>query len=537
MSGSYEELARKAMNAPGAQAGKAQGAQGISAFSSAGQNRGLSPDTPGAPPTMPQNRAAGAPQVTTQAVSQNAPQVTTQDTQTPPEAGSPTTYQDANGQTQNGYILNGHVYQDPYGQNAMPVGSLWTSQTGGGSWYMGENGGFEVFPVQYRTADGQTKTGYMVNGRLSADPYGAAIPTGAAWTGEDGKNYVMTGVGAVPAIGSQYEQEYFAALGAYGGGANDQSELLRRQYEQALEASRAAALESYQSGLSDLEAERRNAEALYREQLRQTQAESDRSQRAFFERQNAYGLSSGARAQAALSMGNQNQANLTTIRTAEAAQQQELQRQRISLGRQYQSAIQQAIAQNNSELASALYQEAVRLDEALQEQQSAQAGALASYYQQLMGYNREDQLNQEERDYQDRVSEQERAYNWALAMLKLGSMPSDEMLQAAGLTREDAQRYLNARKSGGGSSGGSGGSGSSGKTEDEETTGTAAGAITDTSQLSQWAFANLYHPRTDVRSQEQYETYSAQIVSAYEAGRITQAEAAFLLRAMGYQGG
>ena len=52
----------------------------------------------------------------------------------------------------------------------------------------------------------------------------------------------------------------------------------------------------------------------------------------------------------------------------------------------------------------------------------------------------------------------------AYAMIQLGVMPSDEILAAAGISKEDAQKMVDAYNSGssGGSSGGSGGSGSGG---------------------------------------------------------------------------
>jgi multidrug efflux pump subunit AcrA (membrane-fusion protein) len=88
---------------------------------------------------------------------------------------------------------------------------------------------------------------------------------------------------------------------------------------------------------------------------------------------NAYGLSSGARAQARLSQENQLQANLTALR----AQQQELdadvERQRSLLSQQYQSAIREAQAENDLAKAEALYEEARRKQDALAAQQQAQS--------------------------------------------------------------------------------------------------------------------------------------------------------------------
>ena len=84
---------------------------------------------------------------------------------------------------------------------------------------------------------------------------------------------------------------------------------------------------------------------------------------------NAYGLNSGAIGQAALAMSNQRQSNLNTLSRARAAAQAEIQRQRSLLGKEYQSAINQALAENNYAKASALYEEAVRAEELLWEKE------------------------------------------------------------------------------------------------------------------------------------------------------------------------
>ena len=64
-------------------------------------------------------------------------------------------------------------------------------------------------------------------------------------------------------------------------------------------------------------------------------------------------------------MSNQRNRDLNTLSAAQAAAQTEIQRQRTMLGQEYQSAINQAVADNNYQRAYALYNEAIRAEELL----------------------------------------------------------------------------------------------------------------------------------------------------------------------------
>lgn len=147
--------------------------------------------------------------------------------------------------------------------------------------------------------------------------------------------------------------------------AADQSEYIRQMYDQQLAANKAQLESNYNEGMSSLAGEESNLGANYYEQRRQAQANSDKSQANFNEMANAYGLNTGTGGQAQLARNNQLQSSLTTLGNAEAQNRAEIERQRTLLGQQYQSAIQQAQAENNMELAQALYQEAVRVDNSI----------------------------------------------------------------------------------------------------------------------------------------------------------------------------
>lgn len=147
--------------------------------------------------------------------------------------------------------------------------------------------------------------------------------------------------------------------------AADQSEYIRRMYEQQLAANKAQLENDYNQNVSNLAGEESKIGSNYYEQRRQTQSNADRAQANYNEVANASGLNTGTRGQAQLARSNQLQSDLTTLNNAEAQNRAEIERQRTLLGQQYQNAIQKAQAENNMELAQRLYQEAVRVDESV----------------------------------------------------------------------------------------------------------------------------------------------------------------------------
>lgn len=207
---------------------------------------------------------------------------------------------------------------------------------------------------------------------------------------------------AVPAeIPAQYEasmakgrkpQGSTGASGSLSGGASGgYNSYLEQMYAAALESQLANLKASYDQNISDLDASKVTVDDTYTEQKRQTTGTAAQSAANWREMANAYGLNSGAIGQAALAQNNQLQSNLNTLESAQAAAQAEIERQRTLLGQQYQLQINQAIADNNFELASALYQEAVRQDEALRQQQQFAANLALQYAQMAMQQSQFDQ--------------------------------------------------------------------------------------------------------------------------------------------------
>lgn len=196
-----------------------------------------------------------------------------------------------------------------------------------------------------------------------------APAAGAAGTGGTG----LTGEASGKSLWDRY-RESLNSLGDYKTPtANSQEELIRKMYESNLDSNKSQLESDYNQNLSDLGAEESKLGQIYYEQQRQAQAESDRNRQAFQEYANARGLNSGTGGQAELAQSNQLSANLNALRQSEAEKRAEVERQRQLLGQQYQQAIQKAQADNDLNLAKALYEEAVRVDESINS--AAQADA------------------------------------------------------------------------------------------------------------------------------------------------------------------
>lgn len=200
---------------------------------------------------------------------------------------------------------------------------------------------------------------------------GATPPAQQDWStpGGSGSSSMVDSAASRRGAYDQQIQDYINQLQQMQGQktptAADQSEYIRRMYEQQLAANKAQLENDYDQNVSNLAGEESKVGSNYYEQRRQTQANTDRAQANYNEVANASGLNTGTRGQAQLARSNQLQSDLTTLNNAEAQNRAEIERQRTLLGQQYQNAIQKAQAENNMELAQRLYQEAVRVDESV----------------------------------------------------------------------------------------------------------------------------------------------------------------------------
>lgn len=165
---------------------------------------------------------------------------------------------------------------------------------------------------------------------------------------------------------------------------------INKMYDSSLQSQKTQLEADYQQNQSNLDAEKAAAQKQADAALTRTYVETAKAQKAQQEAQNAYGLTSGAMAQAKLAQDNQLQADLTTIRAAQQEVDAEVERQRSILSQQFMAAITQAQANNDLERAQALYEAAQQADADLLTKQKEAASLMAgagdfSLYQALYG--------------------------------------------------------------------------------------------------------------------------------------------------------
>ena len=168
-------------------------------------------------------------------------------------------------------------------------------------------------------------------------------------------------------------------------GGSDLSGYLNQMYDAQLQSQLAALESAYQENLAELERNQAETDAAYNEQKRQTQGDAERAAANWRELANAQGLNTGAMGQAAISQNNQLQSNLNTLGAAQAQALANIQSQRTLLGKQYQLQILQAQADNDFERAQKLYDEAVRQDEILREQEKQAMSMMQSLLSKVDG--------------------------------------------------------------------------------------------------------------------------------------------------------
>jgi len=177
--------------------------------------------------------------------------------------------------------------------------------------------------------------------------------------------------------------------GGYGGGGKKQNgtsssknpsteDYLNQIYDSSLESQKQLLQSNYETDISNLDAEKAEAQRQSDEDLSRTYVEAYKKAKNFNEVQNAYGLTSGAMGQAALAQGNQLQANLTDLRAVQEQVDAEIERQRSILGKEYAAAIAKAQADNDYQRAKALYEQAQREEERLLQLKMAAGELMAS---------------------------------------------------------------------------------------------------------------------------------------------------------------
>lgn len=223
--------------------------------------------------------------------------------------------------------------------------------------------------------------------------------------------------------------------------AADYSQYLKDMYA-AQTASQLAAIKSaYDQNTADLSSQREKIPQTYYAARNDAAAQNEVAKQSFNEYAASRGLNTGTSGQAALANSSVLQRNLSGISTGEANALSENALAAQKLKAQYDSAINQAQASGNAQLAQSLYQEYVR-------QADAQVSALAAqqaqnnwekqYQTQLQQYADSQNQWQQNFDYNKQSDAQKYAYNLASSMLNQGIMPDASTLTAAGISSADA---------------------------------------------------------------------------------------------------
>ena len=273
---------------------------------------------------------------------------------------------------------------------------------------------------------------------------------------------------------------YDGSTGTWGGSSGmpgvpdyqptDNSEYLEEMAAAYLEKQKEALKQAYEQNLSNLQAEQDKLGANYQAARNQEAADSALSQKRWNETAAAYGLNSGTQGQAALSYSNQLQSDLSNLQAAESAANAEIERQRTDLGKEYQSAMTQAIADNNYQLYQLLYQEAVRVDQALQNQSQYNASLALQKYQTMLDKYYNDQSFKYTQDQANRSEQFDAAallaqmgdysaygklYGWDDATIQ----KMNNLWQQANMNRSSSSSSYSGSSGGSSSGGSSGGSG------------------------------------------------------------------------------
>lgn len=217
--------------------------------------------------------------------------------------------------------------------------------------------------------------------------------------------------------------------------AQDYSEYLKNLYSSNLEAALAGYEGAYNNSVAELNRAAESIPGQYQAARNEAAASYETGLRNYAEYAAANGLNSGAAAQARLSSMNQYQGNLNDIATQEGDAMADLELQRTQLANSYQTQIAQAKAENNAQLAQALYNEYIRLDDAAIDRAMNQSSLDYNTWQSVY------QAYADNKDSQTEATQTLASYGWQL--LNSGIMPTTEQLAAMNLDETTATTYIN----------------------------------------------------------------------------------------------
>lgn len=252
----------------------------------------------------------------------------------------------------------------------------------------------------------------------------------------------------------------------------DYSKYLEQMHEAKRQAAVAGLEAAYRQNVAALDRSKENVAEQYRVARNQTAGELEQAKHNFAQYAAASGLNSGTSGQAELARSVSLQGSLGAINAREASAMADLELQRAQIEAEYNTAIARARAEGDFELAEALYQEKIRVESAIREEQKyADSRAQQKWQNEFNERQYADEKAQREyenwfarKQYDDAMTQQEWENKFASqkyldgqtqtqretlagygqAYLQSGVMPSDEMLSAMGISRADAQVYIEA---------------------------------------------------------------------------------------------
>lgn len=341
--------------------------------------------------------------------------------------------------------VTGNDVSASYGQTGQDIASLYEAykqNTSPVSWAgtAAISSGGTVQAGQSSTPSGSASSGVYNSNVDYSDLLNDAINSGASWQEVQSiLNQRNAKINSNPNLSQYlYDENYARAM---------QYIYTKQQNEAQLEANIAALKGAYDQSVSDYTAAKDKITPQYQAERNQTAASSDVNWNQFAQVAAANGLNTGAIGQAALSRAVTQQNNMNALNQSEAEDLSDIDLEISKLQAEFNSAIAQAQANGNAELAAALYEQ---FNNYVAQKQQAQANKLAA----------------QQAAAEAEQARQEDAYNLVVDLITSGLMPTDTQLAAAGMTKADAQYLYNqiiAQKLNGkkGSTGGRGGSKSS----------------------------------------------------------------------------
>lgn len=260
--------------------------------------------------------------------------------------------------------------------------------------------------------DSQYDKAYGAGSSAVFDATNGAVKTADQWA-------ALTGGAAIPsqALVNGGNQAGGISSLEYGAGS-DASQYIRDMYAQQQAAQLAALKSAYEQNVLDYQAQDDLISAEAQRQRNQAAAQNELQRMYMNEMGIMQGLNTGTTGQMALAQSAALQGNLASIGTQEQQSLSDSALERSKLKAQYSAAVDQAVAQNNYELANALYQEYVRQD-TLAQQKAAAALEQQNWLDKFNYQKEQDALAQQNWQAQFDYQKQQDALDRNLSLQKL----------------------------------------------------------------------------------------------------------------------